>query len=287
MYPAIQSWSFREVTKKDPTYKVEKMIDETARLGFGALEVMSGKAKMPPDDFASDDIPYLKTVMRRAADAGLKINCLATYNDFAYVKDETWRLANIAYIKQWLQIAADLGVPNIRMLTGYYAEGEDRARLETLTRAGIRECIPVAERCGVNMAVENHNSIFFTADDMMALIDEMQTARLTTCPDPSNWSRGFLTNEDTPEDHEKVFASAAKVAPRMTDAHIKFRGFDADGNLMGFGKDLKRLLRTYRDVGYRGQVAIESVCDGDLIAPLGQVCQVLKKAIAEVLEEKA
>jgi len=281
MEAALHSWSFRNRFKEDETFDVFKALDMTAEMGFRGIEIMSGKANMPPGDFASDDLPYLRTVMAHAEKVGVRVHCLATFNDFAYVKDEAWRLANIEYIKKWLGIAAELGVPNIRMLTGYYGHDEPKERLEQLTLAGIRECVPVAEKCGVNMAVENHNSIFFSAKDILWLIDEVGSDRLTTCPDPSNWCRGFF-NDAAGADRETVFESTALLAPKATEAHLKIKGVTEDGKLTGFGDDLDRLLQIYRDADYDGPIAFESIADGDLIAPLAQARQIVEDAIARV-----
>jgi hypothetical protein len=268
MEPALHSWSFRDRFKGDPDFDIFQALDMTAEMGFGAIEVMSGMAGQPAEHLGSDDPAHLRKAMAHAERAGVRIVCLATYNDFAYVRDEEWRLANIRYVKDWLRIAAELGVPNIRMLTGYYIEGEDRERLEKLTLDGIRECVPVAEECGVNMAVENHNSLFFSADELLWLIDEMGSERLTTCPDPSNWCRGFLTGEASAEERESVFEQAAMVAPLATQSHLKLRGITDDGSLAAWEGDLDRLLGIYRDAGYDGPVAFESVAPGDLLAPL-------------------
>ncbi len=285
MRPALHSWSFRERFKQDEDFDVFQALDRTAEMGFDAIEIMSGKAGIPGGDFGTDDLEALRLAMRHAEDVGVDVLSLATYNDFAYVRDEEWRLANIQYIKDWLHIAADLGVPNIRMLTGYYIEGEDRERLEQLTLDGLRECVPVAEECGVNMAVENHNSIFFQADDLLWLIEEMDTDRLTTCPDPSNWCRGFLTDEADPEDREKVFESLAKVAPPATQSHLKIKGITEDGKLFGFGDDLDRVIRIYRDADYDGALAFESVVDGDLLTPLPDARRIVQDAIDRVMSE--
>jgi sugar phosphate isomerase/epimerase len=282
MEPALHSWSFRDRFKEDPDFDIFQALDMTAEMGFGAIEVMSGKAGAPAEHFGSDDLGHLRKVMAYAEQAGVRVVCLATYNDFAYVADETWRLANIQYVKEWLRIAADLGVPNIRMLTGYYVQDEDRGRLEKLTLDGIRECVPVAEKCGVNMAIENHNSIFFSADELLWLIDEMGSERLTTCPDPSNWCRGFLTGEASAEDRESVFLQASKVAPLATQSHLKLRGVTPEGKLVAWEDDLDRLLAIYRDAGYDGPVAFESVAPDDLLAPLPEARRILQEAIDRV-----
>jgi L-ribulose-5-phosphate 3-epimerase len=283
MYAALHSYSFRDAVTKDPSLDIFRILESTASMGFRAIEVMSGKANCPPDHIGPEDITHLKKVMKRAKELGIQIYSFSTYNDFAYVKDETWRLANIAFIKRWLQFASDLGVPNIRMLTGYYVEGEDRARLEKLVVDGITECIPVAEKAGVNMAIENHSSVIMSADDIVGLIKKLGSKRLTTCPDPTNWCYKFFKPDCPAQDKEIVYQSAAKVAPLATAAHLKLKGVTDDGRLEGW--DLDRLLNIYAKAGYAGPIAFESIADGDLLAPLSKAREVLEKAIAKVTKK--
>jgi sugar phosphate isomerase/epimerase len=137
MFAAMHSWSFRDRFKADPTFTIFDCIDATRDMGFTGIEIMAGMAGSPPEHLGSDDPVHLGKVMKHAEKRGVKVLSLATYNDFAFVANEEWRLANIAYIKRWLGIAGKLGVPNIRMLSGYYNDKAPRERLEQLTREGI------------------------------------------------------------------------------------------------------------------------------------------------------
>lgn len=286
MFAAMHSWSFRERFKSKPGFTIFDCLDETAEMGFRGIEIMAGAAGSPAGDLGSDEPAHLEKVMQHAAKRGVKVLSLATYNDFAFVANEKWRLENIAYIKRWLGIAGTLGVPNIRMLTGYYNDKAPREKLEQLTRDGIRECVPFAEKAGVNMAIENHNSIFVEADEILGLIGELGTPRLTACPDPSNWAGKEFWEPDCPREvREKVFTSAAKVAPKATQSHLKIKGAPAGGKLAGFGDELARLLRSYRKAGYDGGIAFESIGEGDLLAPLPQAREVVEAAIRQAEKE--
>ncbi|MBI5723876.1 MAG: sugar phosphate isomerase/epimerase [Planctomycetes bacterium] len=278
MYVAVHSWSFRERFKQDKSFNIFQAMDIAARAGFKGMEIMTGKANMPVADIGADTVEGLKKVLDYAKKCGLKIHSYATFNDFAYVKDETWRLANIEYIKKWLGLAGDTGVPNIRMLTGYYVEGEDRKRLEDMTLKGIEECIPVAEKAGVNMAIENHNSIFMKGDEIAGLIKRFGSKRLTACPDPSNGCPKFFDPACTPEARDGVYENLKVMAPYATASHLKIRGFNPDGSLLGW--DMPRLLGIYRKAGFDGSLTFESIVDGDLIAPLAKAREVVEKAIA-------
>jgi len=276
---SLHSWSYRGVFAGNPSFTVFDFIDAAAELGFSGVEIMTGKANCPPEHIGGDARAHLQKVRAHADRRGIVIDCLSTYNDFAYVKDEAWRLANIAYIKQWLALAGEIGVSNIRMLTGYYNDLAPREQLEQLTRDGIRECIPHAEAAGVNMAIENHNSIFFTAAEIIDLIRACGSPRLTACPDASNWGgKGFFSGD--PAAHATVCEQARLLAPFATHAHLKVKGVTPDGSLIGWNGTLDKLLACYHAAGYRGAMAFECVADGDLIAPLAPARALVAAALA-------
>ncbi len=287
MIVGVHSWSFRDRFRGDPDFTIDKAIDLAADMGFESMEILTGKAgetgvmatETDMGTLESEDPDYLRAIIDHAAGKGIRIHCFSTYNDFAYVKDEPWRQENITYIQRWLRLAGELGVPNIRMLTGYYLEGEDRTRLEQLTREGIAACVPVAEEAGVNMAIENHNTIFMKADEIVELIQANQSARLTTCPDPSNWQRTFFTDECTPEVREDVYQSLEKAAPHATNTHLKVKAVE-DGGLRGW--DLPRLLGIYQKAGYTGPIHLESVIEGEKVDPLYEARKILSDALAQV-----
>ncbi len=279
MYVAVHSWSFRDRFKQDSAFDVFQAMDVAAGMGFKGMEIMTGKANMPPADIGTETVEGLRKVLRHADKCGLRIHSYASYNDFSYVADETWRLANIEYVKQWLRLAGETGVPNIRMLTGYLVEGEDPERLADLVLEGIAECIPVAEEAGVNMAIENHNSIFMKGEEIVGLIKRFGSKRLTACPDPSNGFRNFFKPDATPEDQEAVYRNLEVMAPYATASHLKIRGLNPDGSPVAW--DLKRLVGIYREAGYDGSITFESVAEGDLLAPLAQAREAVEKAIAE------
>jgi L-ribulose-5-phosphate 3-epimerase UlaE len=289
MRTALHSWSFRNRFKADPTFDIFQALEITAELGFTGIEIMAGAAGRPAEHLGSDAPEHLNRVQRRAQSLGITIDSLATYNDFAFVPNEQWRLDNIEYIKTWLRLAGEMGVPNIRMLTGYDVKGEDRKHLEDLTRRGIGQCIPVAEAAGVNMAIENHSTVFLEADEIVGLIRDFGSARLTACPDPSNWAGPQFWEEDCHSDmHGRVLDNAAKLSPFATQSHLKIKGITKDGHLRGFGAGLDRLLQSYHQAGYEGAIEFESILDGDdLLVPLVQARQIVEAAICRVTTPSA
>ena len=280
MRTAVHSWSFQRRFQSDPAFTIRDFISLAADLGFSGVELLTGAAGGNTGHLRSDDPIEVERIVRFAESRGVRVDSLSTYNDFAFVPNEEWRLANIAYIQHWLALAGSLGVANIRMLTGYYVRGVSQIRLQDLVLAGIRACAPHAQRAGVNMALENHSSVFLEADDIRYLIDAVGSPRLTTCPDPTNWSPAFLAGTADGPERELVFRSVATIAPWATQSHLKIQGITSDGQLQGFGAEgLARLLGIYRDAGYRGALAFEHVGPGDELTELPMAKRIVDEAI--------
>jgi len=283
MRTAVHSWSFQRRFQAESAFTVREMISLVADLGFTGVELLTGAAGGNAGHLRSDDPHEVEAIVRFAQGRGVRVDCLSTYNDFAFVPNEEWRLANIAYIQHWLALAGSLGVANIRMLTGYYVRGHSQIRLQDLVLDGIRACAPHAERAGVNMALENHSSVFLEADDIRYLIDAVGSPRLTTCPDPTNWSPGFLAGTADAAERELLFRSVAGIAPRATQSHLKIQGITPDGQLMGFGAEgLARLLGIYRAAGYDGALAFEHVGPGNALTELPIAKRIVDQAIARL-----
>ncbi|HYE08242.1 MAG TPA: sugar phosphate isomerase/epimerase family protein [Planctomycetota bacterium] len=281
MRAGLHSWSFRERFRADPSFGIRDFIAIAADLGFTGVELLTGMAGGDTGHLGTAEPRAVEAIVRFAESRGVRVDSFSTYNDFAHVPNEAWRLANIAYVKEWLALAGACGVPNIRMLTGYHVRGASQVRLQRLTLDGIRECAPHAERARVNMALENHSSVFLEAEDILWLIAEIGSPRLTTCPDPTNWSAAFLAGTADAAERELVFRGVELVAPRATQSHLKIAGITADGHLQGFGADgLGRLIRIYRDAGYAGALAFEHVGPGDVQRELALAKVIVDRAIA-------
>ncbi len=286
MFAALHTWSFRRRFAAEGATFFDA-VDWAAEHGFRGLEMMIERGDQPRDLVGLPDVAPA-TIARAAAYArrrAVPVLAYSTFNDFA-AADPAVRDRHLALVRDWIALAADTGVPRLRLLTGYHREGEDRAAAEQRTREGIATVVPIAAAAGVELATENHNTLFLAADDLAALARQ-HGPTLTVCPDPSNWVKGFFDAPDA--DREFIYAELARVAPHARHAHLKIRGLTPDGEgLLGF--DLPRLLGILRHAGFAGAIAFESVTHdqaqpGDLTAALPAARVVLERAISRVLRE--
>jgi sugar phosphate isomerase/epimerase len=248
----LHSYSRRFAFEKQPGYDVFAFLAEASAWGFSSVEIMTGQAGGAPTHVGDDSDAHLDRVCESARAQGLELSCWSTYNDFAFVKNERWRQQNIEYVETWIAKAARTGVPNLRLLTGYHLEGEDRGRLEDLVIAATKRCCELAERHGVNLALENHSTVFLYADEIERLRAAVGSPRLTLCPDPTN---GFQVTEQ-PEQLEAMYGNLAKLLPHATNAHLKVFGIERDG-LSGF--ELGRVIGLFARAGYEGAIQLELV----------------------------
>ncbi|NUP99325.1 MAG: sugar phosphate isomerase/epimerase [Armatimonadetes bacterium] len=97
-------------------------------------------------------------VKRQAAEAGIDLCCLATSLQFNKVGDDERRRLHDDCRKR-LELAADLGVPALRVFAGPVPEGHDLAGVMPLAAENLRQAGEVAAACGVELWLETHDTI--------------------------------------------------------------------------------------------------------------------------------
>ncbi|GAB4455983.1 MAG: hypothetical protein OHK0029_13090 [Armatimonadaceae bacterium] len=274
MYTAVHSYSYRNRFREDESFGFHEFINDVAEKGFMSAEIMTGTPGKIQKDIGTDDPEELRKRQAYARERGVEIHCLSTYNDFAHLGNDAWQ-RQVDDLKKWICLAGERQIPNIRLLTGYYTDADRPAEQEQRTLDGIRACVEIAEQAGVNLALENHSTVFMSALEVVRVIEQIGSKRVTTCPDPSNQFPNFFESQGNFRSF--VYAGAANMAKYATNSHLKIKGIGDDGTLIGW--DIDRLLAIYKRAGYDGPITFESVCEGDLIAPLTEAKRIVDAAI--------
>lgn len=98
---------------------------------------------------------YLTTVAREAQDAGVAIAMLVTYSDFTH-PDATERARQQDDVRAWIEAAARLGVPFLRLTAGQAHPGVAEEEGLAWAVAGLTACLDDAAAAGVRLLYENH-----------------------------------------------------------------------------------------------------------------------------------
>lgn len=210
---------------------LEDFVDLCAQYGLPGTE--------PTSYYVPDPLPdkYLQRLRRRAFLAGLSVSGTAIGNTFTHPPGPA-RDREIAYTKLWIDRAADMGAPTIRIFAGDVQKGTTETQARQWCIDAIRECCEYAGRNGVILALENHGGIVTTAEQLVSIVRAIDSEWFGV-----TWDSGNFRSADP-------YAELAMIAPYAVTAQIKTK-------IAGKPADLPRIVRILSDINYRGWLALE------------------------------
>jgi sugar phosphate isomerase/epimerase len=235
---SLAAYSYRDLLQaKNAKEKLtlEDFIDDCAKLGLQGTELTSYYF---PENPTPD---YLRSLRQRCFLLGLDVSGTAVGNDFCFPAGEK-RDAELAHVKRWVDHAAILGAPVIRIFSGH-PHGTSVEEAHKLAVSAIEECCQYAGQHGVMLALENHGGLTETAAGLLALVRDVQ----------SPW---FGVNLDTGNFHSAdPYAELAQLAPYAVNVQVKVSM--VPGGKKRERADFSRLAQIVRDAGYRGYIVLE------------------------------
>ena len=240
-------WQFR-----GPKVPIETCIDHAARMNFDGLEIL----EMQMTDSSNS---YIQQLKRRAHSQGLALCGFSTHQGFVS-PDSTRRQDNIKKTIASIEQAYRLGIPTMRINTGRWgtiksfdalmANRGIEPRLEGYTDddaykwviQSIEECLPVAEKCGVVLGLENHWGLGRTAAGVLKIIGAIKSPWLQATLDTGN----FL---------EDMYQQMKALAPAA--CFVQAKTYNGGGTWYTLDIDYPQVATILHDAGYRGWVSLE------------------------------
>jgi sugar phosphate isomerase/epimerase len=185
---------------------------------------------------------YLAGLKKKTSQLGLEISGTAIGNDFCFPPGEE-RDKQLAMTREWIDIAATIGAPVIRIFAGRVKKGQNEEQAITLCVKGIDESLKYAATKKVKLALENHGGITATPDQMLSIIKGVK-------PSPwfgVNFDGGNFRTDDPYRDLERI-------APLAINVQIKVA---VTRNGKKEPADLERVVGILKDANYRGYVVLE------------------------------
>lgn len=240
---SLAAYSYRELFKGEtPQATLFDFVSDCAKFGLEGTELTSYYF---PKAVTHD---YLRQLRQHCFRLGLDVSGTAVGNDFGHPPGEA-RQKEIANTKKWIEFAAILGAPVIRIFAGHDKKDVPPAQSHSLMVSGIEECCEHAGRHGVHLALENHGGPTATAEGLLKLVKDVQ----------SPW---FGVNLDTGNFHsDDIYGELERCAPYALNVQVKVV-------VSGPAKkkeptDYKRLAKILRDANYRGYIVLEYEEAGD------------------------
>ena len=244
---SLAAYSFRDYFKEadnkaNPSAASAKHIDLFQFIDYCAEHGCQG-TELTSYYFPSEiNRELLTRIKKQAFLRGIAISGTAVGNTFT-VPDGPKRDQEIANVKRWVDHAAVMGAPHIRIFAGSAPAGMSRDQANQLCTAAIEECCEYAGSKGIFLGLENHGGIVSTAEEILGIIRAVKSPWLGINLDTGN----FQT--------EDPYADLARIAPYAVNVQMK-------GEIHPRGKtaepaDLARLAKILRDANYQGYVALE------------------------------
>jgi len=224
---------------------LEEALDFCAELGFDAVDLTGyyfpGYPDVPPVD-------YVHETKRRAFGLGLDISGSGVRNDFT-VPDPARRAADVSLVKSWVEVAARLGAPALRVFAGRgVPDGHEGDEVVGWVVECLEECVAWGTKHGVVIALQNHDDVLKTADEVAAVHDRIASPWLGL-----NVDIGSLRTADP---YEEIARLAPLACTWQIKEQVYRRGVEER-------VDLPRVFTIMREAGYRGYAPLEILGEGD------------------------
>jgi len=233
-------WTKWDEAKQTHIINVEPQPELTTLLELPAILAEKGFKAVEIGHFHMSDTTdaYLLQLKEAIAQAGILFyTLLLDYGDISSSND-TRRIADIEWLKSWIDIAAKAGAERVRIIGG---EGEP-ADQEALARSvdALKELSSYADSRGVRVVTENFRPLTSTAENCLALLEACGD-KIGLIADFGNFS----------EDNK--FSQLAKIIRRSESIHAKAI---TDEQGLPDSEELELCLNLVKSAKYAGPIVI-------------------------------
>ena len=256
---SLAAYSFRDALagpKKSMT--LDGFVDLASTYDLDAVEPTSYYF---PDPATPE---FCRSLRRHAFLKGLAISGTAVRNTFTSAPGPQLD-KEIDHVKRWVDLAAELHAPTIRIFAGDLQKGTSEQDARRWCIDAIHRACEHAANRGIILALENHGGIVSTPAQLLSIVREVK----------SDW---FGVNLDTGNFHgADPYAELAQLAPYAVVVQVKVEMSPGGGPKQR--ADLGRIIKLLRDVRYQGYVVLEHEAEEDPRATVPQYLQQLRKLI--------
>ncbi len=241
---SLNAYSFN-APLMNKTLTLDGLIDFCAEVGFDGLDItgyyFDGYPAVPSDE-------TLFRFKRKAFREGLEISGTGVRNDFT-IADKEKRKKEVQLVKNWVDVAAKLGAPVLRIFAGTQKnEGIPREQIMDWMLKDIETCVDYGKQNGVIIGLQNHFDFVQTADQVIPFFETIKSEWFGLILDTGSYRIG---------DPYKEIERTIKYAVNW---QLKEKIF-VDGKEID--TDLERVIDLIKKSDYQGYIPIETLGAGD------------------------
>jgi len=247
---SLNAYSFNDYLTKH-SLTLEELIIFCSENNFDAVDLTGYYFPNYPEVPTDEYIFHIKNLVHKN---GLGISGTGIRNEFAD-PDESKRAKEILFIKQWIEVAAKLGAPVLRIFTGKkLPDNYQWKQVADWMIQDIKVCVDHAKKHGVIIGMQNHNDFILTADQAIYFAENLDKDWFGLIVDTGS----FVKNN--------AYSEIEKAASYAVNWQIK-ELITINGKIEAM--DLNRLFKIIFNSTYKGYLPIETLSKGDqkLIIP--------------------
>jgi sugar phosphate isomerase/epimerase len=258
---SLAAFSYQQYLKgEQKSMDLFQFVDLAADLAVDGVELTS--YYFPAD--VNDD--YLHRLRQHAFLRGLDVSGTAVMNDFCLPSGPEAD-KDIAHVRKWIDRAAELGAPTVRVLSGNWIQGTSDDDLEARVVERINQLLPQARKRGVTLALENHGGgVTTTPQNLLRIVKAIQ-------------GPNFAVNLDTGNFHgPDPYVEIAETAPYAVNVQVK-----TEIRRQGKSKepaDLAKAIGILRQAKYSGYIVLEYNVSEDPMTAVPRYVKQLRTLIA-------
>lgn len=248
----VSSYSYWHFRPQNEPYPIEKVIDHAASVGVEGVDILHRQ-------MAGEDNAYLQKLKKHAFVNGIDLIALSIHQGFVY-PDPAERQKNIDHTVKCMELAYAMGIPCLRLNTGRWnttKSFDDLMKnrgiepvLPGYTEdqgfewciAAIEKLIPVAEKLGVLLALENHWGLATSATGLLRIVNAVNSPWLGVLADTGN----FLDDQ---------YGQFEAIAPKAV--FVQAKTYEGGGEWYSLDIDYTRIAKILAAQNYRGYVSLE------------------------------
>jgi len=241
---------------------VSDALDFCSVAGFEGIDITGYYFKGYPQPPADE---YLFEIKRKAFGLGIGISGTGVRNDFT-ISDKGKRELEVKLVKNWIEVAAKLGAPVIRIFAGNQKnEGVPREQVTEWMLKDIQTCVDYGRQHGVVIGLQNHNDFIQTAGQAIEMIRTIDSGWLGLILDTGSFR--------VLDPYEEIAKAVKHTVNWQIKEKVFINGVEAD-------TDMDKLLGIIRSSGYKGYLPIETLGQGDPKTKVLTLLAKLQKSMA-------
>lgn len=241
---SLNAYSFHRALSKD-SMKIDDLLWFCAQENFDGIDLTGyyfESYPLPPED---DEIFRIK---RLAFSYGLNFSGTGIRTDFTSTKIEA-RKANIQLVQNWIEVAAKLGAPVLRIFIGPTIDDErQKTALFPQIIEDLKTCVQYAAQYGIILGIQNHNEFLKTATEVEKIFHAIPSPWLGLVLDIGSFRLG------------NPYEQIKRMIPYTVNWQLKEKMYE---NEIEVTTDINRIITLIKQSNYSGYIPIETLGPGN------------------------